>query len=120
MGHKLAMCTCCPESQSYPGLHHKQSGGSLPPLRFRESPPGVLHAVLGPTVKERYGAMRVGPEEDYEIGQRAVGHLCYEEGLRELRFFILEQRRLWGDLVAAFQYIKGASEKDRERSFTGA
>ena len=34
--------------------------------------------------------------------------------------FSLEKRRLWGDLIVAFQYLKVASKKDGDRLFSRA
>jgi len=39
---------------------------------------------------------------------RGLEPLCWEDRLGELGLLSLERRRLWGDLVEAFQYIKWA------------
>ena len=46
--------------------------------------------------------------------------LPYEDGLRELGLFSLEKRRLQGDLIVAFQYLKGAYTKAEEGLFRRA
>jgi len=51
---------------------------------------------------------------------RRMEHLSYEERLRELVLFSLEKRGLWGDLIAAFQYLEGDYRKDGENLFSKA
>ncbi|KAK4815692.1 hypothetical protein QYF61_005505 [Mycteria americana] len=77
-------------------------------------PPAVLCPDLGSSAQEGHGpvrrAMRI---------IRGMEHLCYEDRLRELGLFNLENRRLWRDLLEAFQYLN-SYKKDAERRFTRA
>jgi len=44
---------------------------------------------------------------------QGLEHLSYKESLRELELFSPEKKRLWGNLVAPFQYLIGVYRKDR-------
>ena len=67
---------------------------------------------LGVPVQKRFGTDRAGPEETTKT-LRGLELLSYEDMLRELGFFSSERRRLWGDLIVAFQYLKRAYEQER-------
>jgi len=75
----------------------------------------VLRPALESSAQERHRAVGAGPEEATKM-IRGLKHVSYEEKLRELELLSLEKSKLWGDLRAAFQYLKGAARK-LERDF---
>ena len=111
------------ESQRHPGLHQQRGGsgqGGDCPLCSALVRPHLQDCVQAWGPQHRKGA------ELLERGQRRARRCSQgctpllRRRAEELGVFSLEKRRLWGDLIAAFQDLRGAYKQEGERLCTRA
>jgi len=98
--------------------------------RLREGILPLYSALVRPQLESYIQLCRPQHKKDMELLEpvqrratnmiRGLKHLFYEERLRDLELFSLEKSRLWGHLIAACQYLKGAYRKDGENTFSRA
>ena len=76
------------------------------PLCSHETLPDVLHPVLGLQHKKGIELLERVQRRSLKMIRR-LEHLPYENRLRELELFSMENRRLLRDATVAFQYLQG-------------
>ena len=116
MGFLLILGPC----QCFDHCGQQSEGGDSPPLlRSAETLPEPCVQLWGPQHSTDTDLLERVRRRDREMA-RGLEPLWWGERLGEVGLLSLGKRRLQGDLIAAFQCLKGADKKDGERLLSRA
>jgi len=116
------VCSCSSEGRWYPGLHQKRcgqqgQGGDCPSLLCPcEALSGVPCWGLEPLVHKKDRAVRERLEEGHKEDQRAGAPPLRRQAERA-GLVQPGKKKAVGDLIATFQYLKGAYKQEGSQLF---
>ena len=102
------MCTYSPESQLHHGLHQEKCGQQV------EGIDSLLQYCVQISALQGSNGMNLSEQVQRMASKiiKILEHLSCEDRLKEIVLLSLGKRKLWGDIIVAFQYLRRAYRKD--------